>query len=147
MQVVNDAPETKAWGKPPTNSGQEGKQQQDVRKIEKQPEVGSRGDHMRKKKKPGNKRREPRADGDKSRKEKENTDTNKAKSDRKDVSSEKQAGESERPRIDLEPPKKPVWKKDVTATKVWSVVLLVNLCDINCVLVITSGVINYFYHL
>lgn len=120
MQVVNDATETKAWGKPPTNSGQEGKPL-DGHKIDKQPEAGSRGDH-KKKKKPSNKKKgEPRADGDKSRKEKENTDTNKAKLDRKDVN-EKHPGEERQ--HDLEPPKKPAWKKDLNSTtKVLSCIL------------------------
>jgi hypothetical protein len=121
MQVVNDAPETKAWGKPPTNSnsgGQEGKQQ-DGHKLDRQQEVGLRGDHMKKKKKQtsNKKKGESKADNDKSRKEKENTDTNKAKLERKDAS-EKHVGEGER-QHDLEPPKKPAWKKDVNSAKVW----------------------------
>jgi hypothetical protein len=116
MQVVNDATETKAWGKPPTNSsGQEGKQL-DGHKLDKQLEVGSRGEHvLKKKKKPANKKKgeQHKADNDKYRKEKENTDTNKAKLDRKDVS-EKHVGEGER-QYDLEPPKKPAWKKDLNS--------------------------------
>ena len=116
MQV--DAPETKAWGKPPTNSGGQEAKQLDGHKMDKQPEVGSRGEHMlKKKKKPSNKKRGEPNNNDKPRKDKENTDTNKAKPDRKDVS-EKHASEVVERQHDLEPPKKPAWKKDLNSTKV-----------------------------
>jgi hypothetical protein len=110
QSVVVDAPETKAWGKPPTHSGQE-KQVVAGHKIDtKQPEVGIRGEHGKKKKKPSNKRSgEAKGDLDKVHKEKENTDNNKSK-DRKDGGEEKH---------EPEPPKKPAWKKEVLSTKVW----------------------------
>ena len=70
---------------------------------------------MKKKKKPSHKKKgDPKADSDnnKSRKEKENTDTNKAKLERKDVSEKHTEGERQ---LDLEPPKKPAWKKDLNS--------------------------------
>lgn len=121
QSVGSDAPEKKAWGKPPRAPVQEVKQQQDAQKIDnKQPEVVSRGDQGKKKKKPSNnnnnnpnKKKDPK-DLDKSHKEKENTDTNKTKLDAKDVSEKSGEGERREP----EAPKKPAWKKDVPVTKV-----------------------------
>lgn len=124
QSVGSDAPEKKAWGKPPHAPVQEVKQQQDAHKIDnnKQTEVRSRGDQGKKKNKPttnntnnsnnnNNKKKDTKGDLDKSHKEKENTDANKSKVDNKDV---EKSGEGERRD---EAPKKPAWKKDVPVTK------------------------------